>query len=170
MPKISQAKIKEYQRAAIKLNQQLRAQKVDPYRAEKIIERSHKAFLEEGGTDAEWNDNIIGYMKTGAFIEELPLDDQLLAVLDPVWTGGFYCLDCDVDTFINDEIYMVNNDVWLEANPKKVGMLCIGCLEKRLGRPLTKSDFTDCRDNTVAKPRSSRLRDRMSREAASDHT
>jgi hypothetical protein len=44
---------------------------------------------------------------------------------------------------------MVTNEVWLEANPKDKGMLCIGCLEQRRGKLLTKDDFTDCPLNAM---------------------
>lgn len=44
---------------------------------------------------------------------------------------------------------MVHDEVWLEANPKGRGMLCIGCLELRLGRLLTKDDFTDAPVNSM---------------------
>ena len=32
--------------------------------------------------------------------------------------------------------------LWPQANPDYDGMLCVGCLEARLGRRLTPSDFT----------------------------
>lgn len=54
--------------------------------------------------------------------------------------GRFNCLDCGIDTI--DEYYSVWDDVWLRANPSGDGMLCIGCLERRLGRRLTALDFT----------------------------
>jgi hypothetical protein len=38
------------------------------------------------------------------------------------------------------EWYMVHNDVWAKAGMQD-GFLCIGCLEQRLGRPLTGADF-----------------------------
>ena len=38
---------------------------------------------------------------------------------------------------------MVHDALWLKANPTDSGMLCIGCLEVRLGRTLTSEDFTD---------------------------
>jgi hypothetical protein len=38
---------------------------------------------------------------------------------------------------------MVTDEVWETAHPEKRGMLCIGCLEDRLGRQLTSDDFTD---------------------------
>ena len=73
------------------------------------------------------------------------------------------CNDCDVDTFEIEEYYMVWDSVWVEMSKDieltsdvEVGgirlkepyqdfpderMLCIGCLEKRLGRKLAPDDF-----------------------------
>lgn len=56
--------------------------------------------------------------------------------------SGFYCEDCGECTNCMNEYYMVHESVWLEANPVDYGMLCIGCLEQRLGRLLTKDDFS----------------------------
>lgn len=54
----------------------------------------------------------------------------------------FNCLDCGVSTLENGEYYMVTDEVWLEEVAAiDSGMLCIGCLEERLGRRLTKDDF-----------------------------
>ena len=45
---------------------------------------------------------------------------------------------------------MVKNSVWKAAGmaaekpDTRSGFLCIGCLEKRLGRNLTPADFTPC--------------------------
>lgn len=58
----------------------------------------------------------------------------------------FLCIDCGMDTCEFDEFYMVNKQVWrtaIPAAPHK-GMLCIGCLEKRLGRELDHDDFRWC--------------------------
>ena len=41
------------------------------------------------------------------------------------------------------EWYHANNDVWRKANPVRHGHLCLSCLAKRLGRPLTRADFGD---------------------------
>jgi hypothetical protein len=63
---------------------------------------------------------------------------------------------------------MVTDQVWKEANPKDKGMLCIGCLELRLNRLLTKDDFTGCPLNQINLiTGSTRLRDRLHRMAAS---
>lgn len=58
--------------------------------------------------------------------------------------GNFLCLDCGVDTNKIDEYYMVKGHVWTQAmGDKPDGMLCIGCLEKRIGRRLQLQDFTE---------------------------
>jgi hypothetical protein len=51
-----------------------------------------------------------------------------------------HCLDCRKDTHKLDEYYMVVNRVWKRANPAGRGMLCIKCLETRLGRKLGHKD------------------------------
>jgi hypothetical protein len=43
---------------------------------------------------------------------------------------------------------------------KEQGMLCIACLEKRLGRQLTPADFTDALVNRLEFQMSNRLRHR----------
>ena len=57
------------------------------------------------------------------------------------------CLDCKTDT--KHEHYFVNLDLWMNAVGSKTGMLCVGCLETRIGRKLNKSDFTNCTINDV---------------------
>jgi hypothetical protein len=56
----------------------------------------------------------------------------------------FLCLDCGVNTSQIGEYYYINLDTWLSVVHSKEGMLCIGCLEIRLGRRLNSSDFTKC--------------------------
>ena len=51
------------------------------------------------------------------------------------------CLDCKRDTSEIDEYYTLKDEVWAEANPDIDGMLCIACIEKRIGRQLTAADF-----------------------------
>lgn len=55
----------------------------------------------------------------------------------------FACLDCGKDTGRLGEHYYVHDEVWLSVVADKTGMLCVGCLEKRLGRQLTAGDFPD---------------------------
>lgn len=59
------------------------------------------------------------------------------------------------------EYYMVAREIWRRHGAGR-GMLCIGCLEARMGRPLVQADFLDVRLNTDAdQPRSPRLADRL---------
>jgi hypothetical protein len=53
------------------------------------------------------------------------------------------CLDCRTETTFtkgNEEFYMVPDALWSKANPHIDGMLCIGCLETRIGRTLTSDE------------------------------
>jgi hypothetical protein len=72
------------------------------------------------------------------------------------------CLDCGINTDAIDEYYMLQNEVWAQVNPGIDGKLCIGCVERRLGRTLTAADFTDGKINTSATlRRSPRLTERL---------
>lgn len=80
--------------------------------------------------------------------DELDIDEQ------------FKCLSCRENT--RDEYYMVRNDLWNLVVPGKKGMLCIGCLEDRIGRRLVPNDFTDLPVNRLDfNYKSDRLRDRL---------
>lgn len=61
------------------------------------------------------------------------------------------CLDCKVDTGKISEHYFVNTPLWMEVVGTNKGMLCVGCLEKRIGRKLILQDFTDCYLNNPKK-------------------
>lgn len=61
---------------------------------------------------------------------------------EDIWEP-FVCLDCGVNTSLNEEYYMLTNEVWKEAVPDLVGMLCINCVELKLGRQLWPDDFMD---------------------------
>jgi hypothetical protein len=77
--------------------------------------------------------------------------------------SAFHCEDCGESTA--DEYYMVQDALW-DAHGVGQGMLCIGCLEARLGRRLRAADFTDCLANTSTDAnvsRSRRLRHRLGR-------
>lgn len=72
------------------------------------------------------------------------------------------CLDCGVDT--SDEHYFIHTETWLSVVGSKSGMLCIGCLEQRLGRTLIKDDFTDAYINRLSfGVKSQRLVNRLTR-------
>ena len=56
----------------------------------------------------------------------------------------YLCVDCKIDTEKISERYMVHMELWLTVMPSHdAGMLCIGCLEARLGRKLRQEDFFD---------------------------
>lgn len=78
---------------------------------------------------------------------------------------NMYCIDCDVDTDTINEFYMVHDKLWKAAVPHRGDrnnrVLCIGCLEIRIGRQLCASDFTDARVNNDSKHQSERLRSRL---------
>lgn len=74
----------------------------------------------------------------------------------------FLCLDCSVDTGKLNEHYFIQTPIWMQVVGSNKGMLCIGCLEGRLGRQLTKADFTDCTINSPKhESKSIRLMQRM---------
>jgi len=56
------------------------------------------------------------------------------------------CVDCSRNTKF--EHYFVNNVVWFDlAGMPEDGMLCVRCIEQRIGRRLSKNDFTDAHIN-----------------------
>lgn len=53
---------------------------------------------------------------------------------------AFLCVDCKKDT--SDEYYRIHDELWAKAGMlPHGGMLCILCLEKRLGRKVVEADF-----------------------------
>lgn len=64
----------------------------------------------------------------------------------------FKCRDCGVCTNCLYEYYMVTDSVWYSATTatSASGMLCIGCLEARLGKLLTGADFSPAPINSIA--------------------
>jgi len=50
------------------------------------------------------------------------------------------CVDCGVDTIEVGHHYMVHDGLWAAARMGD-GMLCLGCLEARINRPLIRDDF-----------------------------
>jgi hypothetical protein len=87
------------------------------------------------------------------------------------------CCDCGLGTITAGEWYMVKPEVWEQAwrgrrQPWQIlvpgqMVLCVGCLENRLGRTLCADDFTDAAVNYPYRPDvyesrvSDRLRDRL---------
>jgi hypothetical protein len=70
------------------------------------------------------------------------------------------------------EYYFIHTPTWLAATGSKNGMLCIGCLENRLGRELTSRDFTDAMINQLGYniPRSQRLISRLTTQGTTQTT
>ena len=58
------------------------------------------------------------------------------------------CKDCKEWTAADEDMFMVNDEIWDEYGNKK-DMLCPGCLEKRMGRKLKKGDVSDYSDAPV---------------------
>ena len=82
---------------------------------------------------------------------------------DPRPLSNSNCRDCGNDY---DEYYMVHDHVWKTGGlAEDGGMLCIGCLEKRIGRRLCCDDFPDCQTNR-RDDQSLRLKDRIAKDAA----
>jgi hypothetical protein len=72
----------------------------------------------------------------------------------------FACLDCTDNTHDTNEYYMVHDHIW-DGVVSGHGMLCIGCLEKRLGRRLNADDFTAAPVNHGFTRQSERLQSRL---------
>lgn len=80
----------------------------------------------------------------------------------------FVCSDCGEHTSEINEYYMVHDHVWLTAGmAAEGGMLCIGCLEKHLGRELNRSDFTAAPINGIG-IKSARLAARLAAPVPKD--
>jgi hypothetical protein len=111
--------------------------------------------------------------------DEQPLD------LKRLHSESQCCIDCGYNTFpgcpprelaeflINrdgtfntaytedSEVYMVRDSVWKAAGMEPYGgCLCVGCLEKRIGRKLKPKDFPSHSFNNPGMPCTERLRDR----------
>lgn len=82
----------------------------------------------------------------------------------------FNCVDCSVNTHFIDEYYMVDFDLWNSVmGSQNTGMLCIGCLEDRIGRKLTTEDFIDAPINYGCFGWSERMRDRLGPRFTESH-
>jgi len=69
-------------------------------------------------------------------------DVRQVLVRPPSRRRRWDCLDCGIDTFaIGEYPYSLRDELWYAVVPSGRGMLCLDCLEVRLGRPLTPKDF-----------------------------
>jgi hypothetical protein len=80
------------------------------------------------------------------------------------------CCDCSLGTNVAREWYMVKPKVWKEAWTGRrkpwhelpgQSVLCVGCLERRIGRTLCAADFADAVVNDPEGDISDRLRQRL---------
>jgi hypothetical protein len=79
---------------------------------------------------------------------------------------SFACADCGVCTLAIGEYYMVEDTLWEQAwaGRQRQGpeLLCIGCLEARIGRSLVAGDFKRVPLNDPEGPEiSTRMQDRL---------
>jgi len=82
---------------------------------------------------------------------------------------AFNCWDCNINTLDINEYYMVTDELWelatiYAANDNHCStdvMLCIGCLEARIGGKLTTGDFPELPINRGFYPMSARLLSRV---------
>jgi hypothetical protein len=93
--------------------------------------------------------------------------ESLFHVVSVVRAGtdevGRFCRDCSIDVIAISEYFMVRDEVWpIEPDG---GVLCVRCLEARIGRELTARDFTDCPLNRLPTS-SARLDARLARAPA----
>lgn len=72
------------------------------------------------------------------------------------------CLDCRIDTGKANEHYFINTPLWMSIVGSNVGMLCVECCERRLGRRLTSKDFPNVTiNNPKYEAKSQRLMERL---------
>jgi hypothetical protein len=98
-----------------------------------------------------------GFNTARGFYDRSGMQQAIAAAI----AAGDYNTDFAWKITARDEIYMVHSWIWHQAGMAEFGgCLCIGCLEQRLGRRLTPSDFSDHAFNSPRLPASPRLRNR----------
>lgn len=76
----------------------------------------------------------------------------------------WFCVYCSADVHL--EHCFLKQEIWNKIHNSCFGMVCLSCMEQRLGRLLNKDDFTDCYINRLNYgSKSARLVDRLTREA-----
>lgn len=58
------------------------------------------------------------------------------------------CMDCGAGV---PETYMITDALWRQVNPFVIGVMCLQCVEDRLGRSLCRIDFTVPKDTKSAR-------------------
>jgi hypothetical protein len=88
---------------------------------------------------------------------------------DPEIDTTFHCADCGRCTSPLGQYYVVGDDLWAASGlGPHDGMLCLRCLEQRIGRALTLADFTaimPSREGWQRHAASRRVKRRASRRA-----
>jgi hypothetical protein len=70
-------------------------------------------------------------------------DEHESVTYDPEIDTIFHCIDCGACTSSLGQYYMVSDDLWAASGvAPDGGMLCLHCLERRIGRKLILDDFT----------------------------
>jgi len=67
------------------------------------------------------------------------------------------CKDCQKDCFLDGKDYfMVQHDIWKKYGVG-LGLLCMSCMEERIGRKLIKDDILVCHVTTHWNPYTSKI-------------
>jgi len=63
--------------------------------------------------------------------------------MSALYDSHWHCIDCGINTGPTQEYFMLRHDIWrrLVARRERGGMLCLRCVELRLGRGLCGGDF-----------------------------
>jgi hypothetical protein len=102
--------------------------------------------------------------------QTLDIMKRPLAYYHPALGTGFFCMDCGCDTNANEQYYMIRDGLWKSVNPRIDGMLCLMCLERRLGRSLRAFDFAQVPVNTLQAAHCPELAARLERKASPKRT
>lgn len=71
--------------------------------------------------------------------------------------GEWNCDDCNKDCFADGkDYYMIKHDLW-EKHGTGEGMLCMDCLESRLGHKLKKEEILVCPITTLFNPYTAKI-------------
>ena len=51
------------------------------------------------------------------------------------------CKDCNIEIFVDKNMVMIKDDLWLSISKNPKDALCDKCMELKLGRKITEQDF-----------------------------
>lgn len=78
---------------------------------------------------------------------------QVLAVRSSSIPKGWDCKCCGKSCWDDEkDYYMLKDEVWKKIFKRKRGMLCMDCVEEKLGRKLQKEDIAICPLTTDINP------------------